>query len=57
MSEKDRLVACVDIYQALSEDRPYKKGMDHAKCMSIMRDMASRGLIDARITEDIDKKL
>ena len=57
MSEKDRLVACVDIYQALSEDRPYIKGMDHAKCMSIMRDMASRGLIDARITEDIDKKL
>lgn len=57
LSEKDRLVACVDIYQALSEDRPYKKGMDHAKCMSIMRDMASRGLIDSKITEDIDKKL
>lgn len=54
LSKTDRLLACVDIYQALSEDRPYKKGMEHTKCIDIMRDMASKGLIDAEITEDVN---
>ncbi len=24
-------MACIDIYQALTEDRPYKKGLSHDK--------------------------
>ena len=24
-------MACIDIYQALTEDRPYKKGLSHEK--------------------------
>lgn len=55
LDETERLVACVDIYQALSEDRPYKPGMNHEKCISIMRDMAKNGFIDGRITENIYK--
>ena len=54
LSQKDRLMACVDIYQALSEDRPYKSGMPHEKCIAIMKDMADGGFIDGTITEDID---
>lgn len=54
LSSKDRLMACIDIYQALSEDRPYKKGMSHEKCISIMKNMAEQGLIDSEITADID---
>lgn len=57
LDEKERLVACVDIYQALSEDRPYKPGMPHEKCIGIMRDMVEKGFIDGRITEDISKNL
>lgn len=55
LSHQDRILACVDIYQALSEDRPYKKGVSHHKCIEIMNDMASNGFIDKKITADIDK--
>ena len=27
LNEPERMMACVDIYQALTEDRPYKKGI------------------------------
>lgn len=54
LTKEDRLMACIDIYQALSEDRPYKKGMPHEKCIAIMRDMVDKGLIDKTITEDIN---
>lgn len=54
LDEKERLVACIDIYQALSEDRPYKPGMSHEKCIAIMRDMVQKGFIDGKITEDVN---
>lgn len=52
-----RLLACIDIYQALSEDRPYRKGMSHKKSMEIIYDMASQGKIDSHIPGDLDKML
>lgn len=56
LSEPERIMACVDIYQALTEERPYKKGMSHEKACAIMRDMAARNWIDSRITEQIAEK-
>ena len=35
-------MACVDIYQALTEDRPYKKGLSHEKTCDILDDMAQK---------------
>lgn len=55
LDQKDRLLACIDIYQALSEDRPYKPGMTHKKCMEIMNNMVESGFIDAQITADINQ--
>ena len=55
LSEKDRIIACVDIYQALTEERPYKHGMSHEKVIEIMNDEVAQGKLDARIVEDIDK--
>lgn len=52
---EDRLMACIDIYQALTEPRPYKDGMDHCKAMKIMYSMASDGKIDADITSELDR--
>ncbi|WP_273322449.1 HD-GYP domain-containing protein [Vallitalea guaymasensis] len=49
-----RLIMCLDIYQALMEERPYRKGLTHEKSMSILRDMVTEGLIDGGIVEDID---
>lgn len=52
---EDRLMACIDIYQALTEERPYKKGLGHNKAISIMRSMSRDGKIDAGIVEDMDE--
>lgn len=49
-----RLVACLDIYQALREERPYRKSMDHIKAMGILRSMVEVGQMDKRIVDDID---
>lgn len=55
LDEKSRLLACLDIYQALTEDRPYKAGMPHSKAIAILRELADKGELDSTITEDIDR--
>ncbi|MCR5626573.1 MAG: HD domain-containing protein [Lachnospiraceae bacterium] len=49
---EDRVMAIVDIYQALTENRPYKAGLSHEKTISMMRDMAGFGKIDGKRVED-----
>lgn len=51
---QERIMACVDIYQALTEDRPYKKGMSHEKSCEILKDMAEKGWLDSYVVEQID---
>ena len=46
---ESRLLACCDIYQALTEHRPYRQGMEHGKAMVILEDMVERGELDATI--------
>lgn len=48
-----RLLACLDIYQAVSEKRPYHSGRSHEETMAILWDMAHSGLIDASVTADL----
>jgi len=50
-----RLMTCLDIYQALTEDRPYRKGMKHKDTMNILQEQASKGYIDQNIVKDIEK--
>lgn len=50
LNEPERIMACVDIYQALTEDRPYKKGMTHEQSCAILDDMAQKGQLDKKIT-------
>lgn len=54
LDRNDRLLACLDIYQALGEARPYKDGLPHDKCIEIMRGMAEKKFIDNSIVEDIN---
>ncbi|MCL1829112.1 MAG: HD domain-containing protein [Oscillospiraceae bacterium] len=49
-----RLIACLDIYQAVSEPRPYHDARSHEETISILRDMAEKGFIDADIVKDVD---
>ena len=51
---EDRLLACIDIYQALIEKRSYKGDFRHEDSISIMRDMANDNNIDKKIVEDIN---
>ena len=48
-----RLLGCVDIYQALTENRPYRKSLSHKKTIELMRGMAKQNLIEESIVEDI----
>lgn len=54
---ESRLLACVDIYQALTEDRPYRAGMDHRRAMYILEGMAAHGKVDAAIVQKIGAAL
>ena len=49
-----RLMACIDIYQAVSEARPYHGARPHEETMPILYDMASKGFIDGEIVKDMD---
>ncbi|MCR5350151.1 MAG: HD domain-containing protein [Acholeplasmatales bacterium] len=55
LSFEDRFLACVDIYQALSEKRSYKDKFTHENSIAIMMDMARNNKIDKNIVMDIDK--
>jgi HD-GYP domain-containing protein (c-di-GMP phosphodiesterase class II) len=49
-----RLIACIDIYQAISEERPYHPKQNHETTMQILYKMANEGKIDENIVKDID---
>ena len=49
-----RLMACLDIYQALTETRPYRCSLSHKDAMQILHDMKNNDFIDGKIIEDID---
>ncbi len=53
LSFEERLISCLDIYQALTEDRPYRKGMNYNNAMSILDKNAKSGKIDKMIVHDI----
>jgi len=55
LSFEERLMTCLDIYQALTEDRPYRLGMTHKDTMEILYEQGSKGYIDSDIVDDIDK--
>jgi HD-GYP domain-containing protein (c-di-GMP phosphodiesterase class II) len=52
-----RLLACLDLYQAISEERPYHPGRNHGDTMLILYEMADFGKIDVNITKDMDQVL
>lgn len=52
-----RMIACLDTYQALTEERPYKEGMSHAQACAILQNLADDGKLDAKIVQDISQLL
>ena len=54
LNTQERMMACIDIYQALTESRPYKKGMPHEKACEILWDMAKKGWLDETIVKQVE---
>jgi putative nucleotidyltransferase with HDIG domain len=52
-----RLMTCIDIYQAVSEARPYHPERDHGTTIKILYEMAEKGQLDEQIVKDMDKAL
>lgn len=50
-----RLLACLDIYQAIRENRPYRPAMSHEQAMDILAGLAAAHKIDRNIVNDIEK--
>lgn len=48
-----RLLTCLDIYQALTENRPYKNAITPREAIGLLRDMAQQQLLDSGIVEDL----
>lgn len=55
LGKHERLLACLDIYQALVEERPYKAGLSHEEAMAILNKMGNEGQLDREILADIDE--
>lgn len=51
LDEGARLMAVADIFTAVSEDRPYRKGMTKDAAISVLREAAERGAIDPTLVE------
>jgi len=52
---EDRLMTCLDIYQALTEKRPYREAASHEAVMEVLNRLAQNGYIDADIVADLDE--
>jgi HD-GYP domain-containing protein (c-di-GMP phosphodiesterase class II) len=57
MDFNSRLLACIDIYQAVSEERPYHPKRSHGDTMQVLNKMADNGKIDGNIVKDMDMAL
>lgn len=49
---QSRILSCLDIYQALTEERPYRQSLSHDESIAIMKSMAKNHEIDMKIVDD-----
>ncbi len=54
-STEARVIAVADVFQALVQDRPYRKGMELAQVLQILDDMVDDGKLDRNIVELANK--
>lgn len=51
LTTESRLLAVADIFQALVQDRPYRRGMELPRILSILDDMVAKGKLDPAVVE------
>lgn len=55
LSIETRITAVVDMYDAMTTDRPYRPAMSQAKAVHILRDDAASGKIDGDVVSYLEK--
>lgn len=55
LSFEAKVLASLDMYQALTEKRPYREALSHEQSMQIMNAQVFKGLLDEGIVKTIDK--
>ncbi len=48
-----RIMAVADVFTAITENRPYRMGLDDEKAMSILGDMAAKNAIDGNVVNTL----
>jgi HD-GYP domain-containing protein (c-di-GMP phosphodiesterase class II) len=54
LSLQDRIMRVADIFQAMIQDRPYRRGLGPERVREFMRDMADAGRIDRTVADLLD---
>lgn len=52
-----RIIAIADIFTALSEERPYRKGMNISERMEILKDLSEKSAIDKKIVSILEANI
>ncbi|MDR1753657.1 MAG: HD domain-containing protein [Eubacterium sp.] len=55
LSELERVMAICDVYQALTEERPYRASLPNEKVWSIIDGMADNGHLDGALVQNLKK--
>jgi HD-GYP domain-containing protein (c-di-GMP phosphodiesterase class II) len=50
-----QILAALDVYQALRENRPYREPMNHNEAVKILKTMAANNKLNKQIVDDIDQ--
>lgn len=54
---EDEIIGIADIYQALIEDRPYRKGMLHKEAKEVIDNMVKHGFVSSEVSAILDKAI
>ncbi|MEO3992207.1 HD-GYP domain-containing protein [Pseudocitrobacter cyperus] len=57
LDETSRIIAVADVFTALTEDRPYRKGMDLPRAMDILETEAEQGKLDKLIVNVVKRNI
>ena len=55
LSTEARIIAVSDVFQALAQARPYRKGLDVNKIVTILHDMVTEGKLDQSIVHFVEQ--
>ncbi|WP_070969048.1 HD-GYP domain-containing protein [Vibrio sonorensis] len=55
LDKPSRLIAVADVFQALTQSRPYRDGLSLEDTMTILHQQANQGLLDAQVVECLER--